>query len=81
MTANESRIPHLIQVDTTFELHYSIADLSVQWRLSRETVRQLVKDDPAVVKVRGGRRKAMTRYSIPASAASRIHTRLLNPGQ
>jgi hypothetical protein len=79
MTGNKSGLLHLTQIDTTFEVHYSIADLSMQWRLSRETVRQLVKDDPAVVKIRNGRRRVMTRYSIPASAASRIHTRLLNP--
>jgi hypothetical protein len=78
MTINNSGPP---QVDTTFDAHYSIADLSVQWNLSRETVRQLVKDDPEVVKVRNGRRKAMTRYSIPARVARRIHTKLLNPAQ
>jgi len=49
------------------------------WKLSRETIRQLVKDDPEVAKVRNGRRKAMTRYSIPESVARRIYTRLLNP--
>jgi hypothetical protein len=79
MTMNKSRLPRTLQIDTTFEEHYNIADLSKKWKLSRETVRQLVKNDPDVVKVRNGRRKAMTRYSIPASAATRIHTRLLNP--
>jgi hypothetical protein len=78
---NKSGIPRLIQIDTTFEPHFSIAELAAKWKLSRETVRQLVKDDPAVVKVRNGRRKALTRHSVPASAASRIHTGLLNPTQ
>ena len=48
------------------------------WGLGRETVRKLVKDDPGVIKIRMGRKKAHTVYSVPASAACRIHTRLLN---
>ena len=67
------------QVDTTFEPHFSISDLCINWKLSRETVRQLVKDEPGVLKVRNGLRKAMTRYSIPESVARRIHTKLFNP--
>lgn len=42
--------------DTTFEPHYTIGDLSRQWRIGRETVRLLVKDEPGVVKIRMGRR-------------------------
>jgi len=37
-------------------------------------VRKLVKDEPGVIKVRLGRKKAHTIYSVPASAAERIHT-------
>lgn len=66
------------RVDSTFEQHFSIQDLSKIWKLSRETIRQLVKEEPDVLKVRLGRYKAMTRYSIPASVARRIHTRLFN---
>ena len=65
--------------DTTFEPHYSISELASQWRLGRETVRVLVKDEPGVVKIRMGARKAMTRYSVPQSVARRIHTKLFNP--
>ena len=64
--------------NTTFEKHYRISDLARLWGLGRETVRKLVKDDPGVVKIRMGRKKAHTIYSIPESAARRIHTRLLN---
>lgn len=64
--------------DSTFERHYSIGDLAKQWRLGRETVRLLVKDEPDVLKIRLGRRKAMTRYSVPESAARRIHATLSN---
>lgn len=66
--------------NTTFEKHYRIGDLARMWGLGRETVRKLVKDDPGVVKVRMGRKKAHTFYSVPESTASRIHTRLLNGG-
>jgi hypothetical protein len=64
--------------NSTFERHYRIGDLARIWGLGRETVRKLVKDDPGVVKVRMGRKKAHTIYSVPVSAAQRIHTRLLN---
>ncbi len=66
--------------NTAFEKHYRIGDLARTWGLGRETVRKLVKDDPGVVKIRMGRKKAHTVYSVPESAARRIHTRLLNPG-
>jgi len=52
--------------------------LAELWGLGRETVRCLVKDDPGVIKIRMGRKKAHTTYSVPESAAKRIHTRLLN---
>jgi hypothetical protein len=61
-----------------FEKHYRIGDLARLWGLGRETVRKLVKDDPGVIKIRMGRKKAHTIYSVPKSAARRIHTRLLN---
>jgi hypothetical protein len=66
----------LFQSDTTFEMHYSIGDLAKQWRLGRETVRLLVKDEPGVLKIQLGRRKALTRYSVPESVARRVHTKL-----
>jgi len=61
-----------------FEKHYRVGELARIWGLGRETVRKLVKDDPGVVKIRMGRKKAHTIYSVPSSAAQRIHTRLLN---
>jgi hypothetical protein len=64
--------------NTTFERHYRIGELAELWGLGRETVRLLVKNDPGVLKIRMGRKKKHTFYSVPASAAERIHTRLLN---
>ena len=40
-------------------------------------MRKLVKDDPGVIKIRLGRKKAHTLYSVPESVARRIHTRPL----
>ena len=60
-----------------FERHYRIGELAEMWKLGRETVRVLVKDEDGVIKVRLGRKKAQTVYSVPESVAKRIHTRLL----
>ena len=61
-----------------FERHYRIGELAEIWQLGRETVRLLVKDERGVIKIRLGRKKAHTIYSVPESVAVRIHTRLLN---
>jgi hypothetical protein len=66
--------------DTTFERHYSVGELAKLWGFGRETIRKLIKEDPEVVKLRFGIKKSNTRYSVPESAARRIHTRLLNLG-
>jgi hypothetical protein len=71
----------LLVENTTFEKHYRISDLARLWGLGRETVHKLVKEDPGVIKIRMGRKKAHTIYSVPESAAQRIHTRLLNAAQ
>ncbi|MGB9458844.1 MAG: hypothetical protein WCB12_22560 [Bryobacteraceae bacterium] len=61
-----------------FEKHYTVSELKTQWNLGRETVRKLVKDEPGVVCIRLGRKKAHSTYSIPESVAQRIYNRLLN---
>jgi hypothetical protein len=61
-----------------FERHYRIGELAQMWQLGRETVRLLVKDERGVIKIRLGRKRAHTIYSVPESVAVRIHTRLLN---
>lgn len=48
------------------------------WSLGRETVRLLVKGEPGVIRIRLGRKRSHTIYSVPESVAVRIHTRLLN---
>ncbi len=63
---------------TTFERHYRISELARMWGLGRETLRVMVKDEPGVIKIRMGRKKAHTTYSIPESVAARLHLRLTN---
>lgn len=72
---------HFAPKDTTFEAHYTISDLAKQWRLGRETVRLLIKEEPGVVKVRLGHQKSMTHYSVPESVARRVHNKLFNPAR
>jgi len=60
---------------SALEPHYKIGDLVKLWRLGRETVRLLVKDDPGVIRVCLGRKRKTT-YSIPESVAVRIHETL-----
>ena len=65
--------------DASFaEKHYRVSELAGLWGLGRETIRKIVKDEPGVIKIRQGRKKAHTTYSVPESVARRIHTRLLN---
>lgn len=67
-----------MSADLTFaEKHYRVSELAQLWGLGRETVRNLVKDDPGVVKLKKGVKRALTTYSVPESVARRIHTRLL----
>jgi hypothetical protein len=61
---------------SAFERHCRIGQLVKLWGLGRETIRQLVKDEPGVLKIRQGRRRAQTTYSVPESVVVRIHTRL-----
>jgi hypothetical protein len=65
--------------DTSFtERHYRVGELAKLWGLGRETLRVIVKDEPGVIKIRMGPKRAHTTYSVPESVAQRIHTRLLN---
>jgi hypothetical protein len=63
---------------STFERHYRIGELARLWAIGRETVRKLVMEDPGVIKIRMGRKKTNTTYSVPESVAEKIHQKLLN---
>lgn len=59
------------------EEHYRIAEVGSLWGLGRETVRQLIKDEPGVLKFCFGRKGARWTYSVPESVMERVHNRLL----
>ena len=57
------------------EQHYTVKQLAQLWGKSYETIRQIVATEPGVLKFSGGKGKHMS-YSVPASVAKRIHTRM-----
>jgi hypothetical protein len=65
-----------LDVNSAFERHYRLGELAKIWGLGRETLRLMVKDEPGVIKIRMGRKKSHTTYSVPESVAQRIHRRL-----
>ena len=64
---------------SAFERHYRIGELAHLWGLGRETVRKILINEPGVLKIRMGRKKAHVMYSVPESVVCRLHTRLANP--
>jgi hypothetical protein len=68
--------PSAIDTERFAEKHFRIGELAEKWRLGRETIRKIIKDEPGVILIRQGRKKAHTTYSVPESVARRIHTRL-----
>lgn len=69
---------HTQEAGPAFERHYRVGELAEMWKLGRETVRLLVKDEVGVIQIRLGLKRTHTTYSVPHSVAERIHTRLLN---
>jgi hypothetical protein len=59
-----------------FEKRWRIGELAKVWGVGRETIRKIFAVEPGVVRVRLGRRRTHTTYSIPASVAERVHNRL-----
>jgi hypothetical protein len=56
------------------EPHYRISELAARWKLGRETLRKLFQNEPGVVKIRLGKKKTNTTYTIPLSVAQRTHS-------
>ena len=68
--------PSVLEEARFAEKHYRIGELAELWGLGRETIRKMLIDEPGVVKIRLGRKKAHTTYSVPHSVARRIHNKL-----
>jgi hypothetical protein len=61
------------------EKHFSPADLAKAWGVSAETVRQIFREEPGVLRLgSGGNRQTRSYVSlrIPQSVAVRVHARL-----
>ena len=62
----------------TFEPHFTVAELSEQWSLSRDAVRRMFEDEPGVLKLGDKSRPGRRRYTtlrIPRSVAERVYRR------
>jgi hypothetical protein len=60
------------------EEHYTICGAAAALGCGRETTRLLIRSEKGVLKIRIGKKRAHTMYSIPESVLVRLHTRLLN---
>jgi|ERR1700722_6008167 len=73
---------------STIELHYTVAEIAKQLKLSEETVRRIFRDEPGTLKIGegsrllGGRKKAYKRryfvLRIPQSVFERVRDRLMH---
>jgi hypothetical protein len=65
------------------EKHYTINELSEQLHMSFERARQLVKDEPGVLRFlpesMNGKQRSRSMYRIPESVVQRILRRSANP--
>jgi hypothetical protein len=64
--------------ESAHDKHWKVGEVSKAWNLGRETIRRLFKDEPGVIKIQMGRKKAHVFYSIPDSVLRRVHNRLSN---
>jgi hypothetical protein len=68
--------PH---IQTITEKHFSLAELAEAWNLSVETIRNLFRDEPGVLKI--GRtnsryKRGYITLRIPKQVVERVHRRL-----
>ena len=61
------------------ERHYRVKELAELWGLGEQTIRDLFREEPGVLKIGQRRRRIGRPYlvlSIPESVAARVKTRL-----
>ena len=61
------------------ELHFTVDEIAAMWKLSRDSVRRLFKNEPGVLAIspRGRRgKRAYVTLRIPSSVVERVHRRL-----
>jgi hypothetical protein len=59
--------------------HYSVPEIAKQWRASDDTIREIFRDEPGVVRIGSSKKKTVLR--IPADVLERVHQRLQLKGQ
>ena len=69
----------LMAYDGLFEKHYRVAELAQLWGLGRETVRKIVREPGTSSRLAWAARRRIPTYSVPESAARRMHTRAARP--
>jgi len=74
------RIAETVRVDVAMERHYTVQELGALWRVSRDTIIRIFREEPGVLKIgpgqaRRGRRRYVT-LRIPESVVLRVHRRL-----
>lgn len=63
------------------ERHYRVGELAANWRLSRQTITELFKDEPGVMRIGKGlgryrRKRPYLTLIIPESVALRVKNRI-----
>jgi hypothetical protein len=63
------------------EPHYSVADVSAMWNMSKDAARKIFQNEPGVLVLGSAGSKQKRRYTtlrIPESVLKRVHQRLQN---
>jgi hypothetical protein len=63
-------------IDTFNEKHFDLKQVANLLKVSRETARNLVKNEPGVIRIRMGKKQARTTYTTPESVLRRIYAKL-----
>ena len=62
----------------TLERHFSVAEISSMWNLSKDAVRRMFQNEPGVLVLGDGTTKRKRRYTtlrIPQSVLERVHAK------
>lgn len=64
--------------DLAQERHYSAAELAELWGVSPQTIRNVFKDEPGVLRIiqKNGSKRPYTTMRVPNSVLVRVHKRL-----
>jgi hypothetical protein len=67
------------QADGALERHFSIQEIAKRWCLCENSVRDLFKGEPGVIRIQRPRsryKRAYTALRIPASVVERVHRKM-----